>query len=327
MKLQFGINLGGWMSQCRVFRPDFIREEDFGKIREMGFDHVRLPVDHDVLAANGMELLTQAIDWAAAQGLEIIVDLHKAPGYDFNMAQRSGNTLFNSPDQQESFLKIWDELSAAYGDRPHVAFELLNEVVEPEAAAPWNDLIRQAVRTIRRNTGNPIIYGGIHWNQAAKLALLEQPEDGNVIFTFHFYEPLVFTHQKAKWIPSIAPERTVHFPDTMAHYRECSEGLGMMDVLSGSRAGEMDGTFMEEQILTGVRAAEKAGVRLYCGEYGVIDQAPAEDTLRWLQAANAVFDQYGIGRALWSYRKMDFGLMDPHYDSIRSAFLALNPIK
>ncbi len=327
MKLQFGINLGGWMSQCRVFHPDFILEEDFAKIRAMGFDHVRLPVDYDVLAAHGTELLTKAIAWAEQQGLEIIVDLHKAPGYDFNMAGLKGNTLFSTPEQQAGFLKIWDSLSAAYGDRSHVAFELLNEVVETEAAEPWNELIRQTVRVIRRHTGNPIIYGGIQWNQAAKLALLDQPEDDNVIWTFHFYEPLVFTHQKAKWIPRLDPDRTVHFPDTMEQYRAYSSVLGMMDVLSASQAGEIGRAFMEEQILKGVAAAEKAGVRLYCGEYGVIDQAPVEDTLRWLQAANAVFDRYGIGRALWTYRRMDFGLMDPHYDDIRQDILALNPAR
>ena len=57
------------------------------------------------------------------------------------------------------------------------------------------------------------------------------------------------------------------------------------------------------------------------------DRAPEEDTLRWLQTVNSVFDQYGIGRALWTYRKMDFGLMDPHYDSVREGFLALNPTR
>ena len=327
MNLQFGINLGGWMSQCRHFNPAFIEEEDFRRIREMGFDHVRLPVDYDVLAAAGTDLLTRALAWAGEQGLSVIVDLHKAPGYDFNAASTGGNTLFGNPELQERFLKTWDSLSAAYGDRTHVAFELLNEVVEREAAEPWNDLIRRAVRVIRRNTGNPIIYGGIQWNQAEKLALLDKPEAENIIFTFHFYEPLAFTHQRAPWIPVIDPDRTVNFPDTMDHYREISGGFGVMNVVSASRAGEIGRTFMEEQIVKGVRAAEKAGVPVYCGEYGVIDRAPAEDALRWLQAVNSVFDQYGIGRALWTYRKMDFGLMDPHYDSVRERFLALNPLK
>ena len=328
MNLTFGINLGGWMSQTRRYRPEFITEADFAAIRDMGFDHVRLPVDFDILADCGTTPLSRAVDWAEACGLSIIVDLHKAPGYDFNAAENNGNTLFSSPELQERFLKIWDRLSRDYGARPHVAFELLNEVVEREAAQPWNDLIRRAVRVIRGNTGNTIIYGGIQWNQAEKLALLDQPETENVVFTFHFYEPLVFTHQKAPWLKHrIDQEQTVQYPDTMARYRELCAGMDFADNVTSSRAGEIGRTFMEEQILKGVRAAEKAGVPIYCGEYGVIDRAPAEDSLRWLQTANAVFDQYGIGRALWTYRQMDFGLMDPHYDSIREGFLALNPLK
>ena len=45
MKLERGINLGGYLSQC-VHNTEhydaFIQEEDIRKIASMGFDHVRL---------------------------------------------------------------------------------------------------------------------------------------------------------------------------------------------------------------------------------------------------------------------------------------------
>ena len=43
-----------------------------------------------------------------------------------------------------------------------------------------------------------------------------------------------------------------------------------------------------------VDAAKNAGVSLYCGEFGVIDRAPAEDTLRWFQDVDTVFKKYNI---------------------------------
>ena len=38
---------------------------------------------------------------------------------------------------------------------------------------------------------------------------------------------------------------------------------------------------------------------------------------------NAVFKKYDIGRAVWSYKEMDFGLIDAHYDDVRSDIIDL----
>ena len=66
-----------------------------------------------------------------------------------------------------------------------------------------------------------------------------------------------------------------------------------------------------------VKTAEERGVALYCGEYGVIDQAPVEDSLRWIKDINSAFDKMGIGRALWNYKNKDYGIVDEHYAAIR----------
>ena len=47
-----GVNLGGWLSQCDYSEErcrSFIRPEDFTRIRSWGADHVRVPVDYDLL--------------------------------------------------------------------------------------------------------------------------------------------------------------------------------------------------------------------------------------------------------------------------------------
>ena len=62
--------------------------------------------------------------------------------------------------------------------------------------------------------------------------------------------------------------------------------------------------------------ARERDVALYCGEYGVIDVADPEDTLKWYQAIHTVFEEYGIGRAAWTYREMDFGLSGAHYQAV-----------
>ena len=48
-----GVDLGGWISQFDEFSKDhfdtFITEEDIRTIAGIGFDHVRVPVDYNVL--------------------------------------------------------------------------------------------------------------------------------------------------------------------------------------------------------------------------------------------------------------------------------------
>ena len=332
MELRRGVNLGGWLSQCRPSKEhfaSFITRTDFDDIARMGFDHVRVSVDYNVLETedgqaleSGYRHLSDAVSWARDCGLNLIIDLHKAYGYSFgnaNLATGSTNTLFKDESCQARFLDLWDSISFRFSDDAHVAFELLNEVVEPDAAEKWNELIRRAVKTIRKNAAEaPIIYGGVLWNSASTVEQLEKPTDANVIFNFHFYEPHLFTHQNVGWDRRLSNIGTVYFPDSTDAYNALSK-----EFRYASKTGSVDVTYIQALISRAAAAAEKAGVRLYCGEFGVIDHAPAADTLNWFRAVDSVMRAYNIGCALWSYKRMNFGFIDAHYDPIRQDLLKL----
>ena len=336
MKLNRGINLGGFLSQCcheEAHYDEFIKKEDIQQIQKWGFDHVRLPVDYNVIESdegiakkNGYQRIQQVVDWCRECELNLILDLHKAYGYDFNDAgDEERNNLFSSEALQKRFVDLWIEIVKRFGREKHIAFELLNEVVEKENADAWNKLIKATVSEIRKvNATAPIIYGGIQWNSVKTLKLLEIPDDKNIIFTFHFYEPLLFTHQKAYWVAAMDPKQTISYPESMEYYQEKSKVLGFQgEVVRLAESKEMGVPFIEEMIREAIDAAANAGVSLYCGEFGVINQAPVEDTLRWFTDVNTVFEKYNIGCAVWSYKEMDFGLTEAHYDAIREELLKL----
>ncbi|MCQ2536317.1 MAG: glycoside hydrolase family 5 protein [Lachnospiraceae bacterium] len=338
MKLNRGINLGGFLSQCdhtEEHYASFITEEDIRNIANVGFDHVRLPIDCDFFLDNKnefvpahFEMLDKLVCLCKEVGLNIILDLHKAPGYDFNDAGNAEkNNLFSSEELQLEFLRLWDKIAASFGKYEHVALELLNEVVESENADAWNKLIKRAVATIRKHTKNTIIYGGIQWNSAMTVKLLEKPEDVNIVFTFHFYEPLWFTHQKAYWVPAMDPNETVLYPETMDYFIEGSKKLGYQGniVSQAVEAGitEMGVPFLEFLMKEAIEAAKKAGVPLYCGEFGVIDRAPLDETVRWYTDADTAFRKFDIGCAAWTYRGKDFGLVDEHFAPIYDKLIDL----
>ncbi len=336
MDLKRGLNFGGYLSQCEhtlEHYRTFISEEDVQKVAGWGFDHIRLPVDYEVLECEdgseyeeGLAFVDNFMDWCKNAGIDVVLDLHKAYGYDFNDAGDSDkNNLFTDEGLKQRFINLWGRIARRYGGRDHVAFELLNEVVEEENALLWNELIGMAMKEIRKYAPDtPVIYGGIQWNSARTLKLLDKPADKNVIYTFHMYEPLIFTHQKAYWVPNMPEDMDVFYPSDMDYYREISKIIGYKgkDVVV-ARSKSMGPEFLTEMVKEAVDAAGAAGVRLYCGEFGVIDRAPVEDTLRWFEDIMKVFAEYDIHFAVWTYKNMDFGLTEEHYDSVREPLIKM----
>ncbi|MGN0513221.1 MAG: glycoside hydrolase family 5 protein [Lachnospiraceae bacterium] len=336
MELLRGINFGGYLSQCEhslEHYKTFISEDDVRRVAEWGFDHIRLPIDYEVLEdenANenprGIAFVDRMVKWCQDYNLDVVLDLHKAYGYDFNDAGNTDkNNLFTSESLKKRFVDLWSRLAKRYGGFENVAFELLNEVVEEENADLWNGLINETVQAIRVYAPEtPIIYGGIQWNSARTLKLLDIPQDKNVIYTFHMYEPLIFTHQKAYWVPNMPMDTDILYPQSMEYYKEVSKLIGDKgkDVVV-SKCEDIGKPFLIEMVKEAVDAANNAGVRLYCGEFGVIDRAPVEDTLRWFEDIMDVFKEYNIHCAVWSYKKMDFGISDEHYTPIAEKLIKL----
>lgn len=335
MELRRGINIGGYLSQSNHEKEHYERffgEEDIRRIRDYGFDHIRLPFDYSVVQdekgvaiPEGIELLRKNVRLGQKYGLAVILDLHKASGYDFNFAgDASKNNLFTSEALVQKFLDLWMMIALEFGNEANVIFELLNEVVETENAKAWNDLIKRAISVIRDIAPNrPIIYGGIKWNSADTLKLLDPPSTNDIIYTFHFYEPLLFTHQKAPWVENISMD-DVPYPDTMENFKAQSEVLEIKgDAVMKSKSKTMGPEFIREMISEAVAAAAGAGVPLYCGEFGVIDQAPVKYTLRWFEDVLSVFSEYDIAHAMWTYKEKDFGLTGKHYDPIREQLISI----
>lgn len=334
IQLNKGINLGGWLSQCNYTQEryeTFITEQDFIQIAAWNFDHVRVPFDYNVIEKENGEMiesnykyLDNAVAWGKKHNLNVILDLHKTAGYDFNdFGNKEKNNLFNNANAQARFLSIWDRISKRYAYVPNVIFELLNEVTDLEFIDPWNKLIVKAVETIRKNAGeNPIIYGGVCWNSASFVKDLVPPPSKNIIYTFHLYEPLLFTHQKAPWVEALRNGKDIPFTDSMEFFRKESKVLGFMgENLFRAKCEKMGPEFFDEFLKEAIDTAKAHGVPLYCGEYGVIDRADAWESVKWYKAVHQIFEKHQIGHALWSYKEMDFGFTGDHYKPLRDFIL------
>lgn len=328
-----GINLGGWLSQCNHTKErydTFITEKDLKEIAVWGMDHVRVPVDYELVQnedgsfkEGGFVYIDQCMEWCRENHLNMVIDLHKAKGYSFDKGEKEQG-FFDSEKLQDQFIDLWKEFAIRYGKFHYMlAFELLNEVVDPEMADKWNRIAKRAIQAIRKYAKDiKIIVGGVCNNSVMKVKLLEKPYDENIVYNFHCYEPLLFTHQSAGWIEEMPPDFHIHYPESLESYRVACSSLsaefnGWQEVEGISELGP---GFFENIFREAIEKAEENNAMLYCGEYGVIDQADIEDTVRWFQDIHKIFDKYGIGHAVWSYREMDFGISGRHYEKAMSQF-------
>ena len=331
-----GINLGGWLSQYasdKEHLDSYITEKDIEKIAGWGLDHVRIPVDYTIFETAegeplelGMEYLEKAYQWCDRHGINMIIDVHKTYGYSYEVAYNESG-FFESEALQERFYKLWDRISERFGNRPQrIAFELLNEVNDKELSDTWNRIIRTAITRVRRNAPDTYILIGGYWNNSVDaLADLEAPYDDKIVYNFHCYDPFLFTHQAAYWVAEMNEDFRIGYPGDIKEYREKVKELDLtriQDYMDVPDSG-FDAGYFERRFSGAVKLCEERGCSLYCGEYGVIEKASAEDELNWYRDINTVFERHGIGRSAWSYKKVDFGLTDGRLDGVLDELVKL----
>ncbi len=307
-----GIDLGGWMSQCDYSKDrldNFVKEKDFEVIASWGLDHVRLPIDYNILenedgseySEEGFGRVAAAVELAKKYGLKIILDLHKTAGFSFDSYSENEHGFFESEKYQQRFIRLWEEFAKRFGSMSDfVAFELLNEVTDKEFIDVWNRVVYECCERIRAYAPDTIILVGSYWNNSPEaVADLGKPYDNKIVYNFHCYDPLKFTHQGAYWA-----QHVINIDDRFK-FEEC----------------DITPEYFEDRFLQAINKAESEGISVYCGEYGVINIVPPEETVKWFKVINAVFDKFEIGRAAWNYKEMDFGISDSRMDGVRDELL------
>ncbi|MDE6798447.1 MAG: glycoside hydrolase family 5 protein, partial [Ruminococcus sp.] len=327
------VNLGGWLSQAddtsENHYRNFITESDIEYISSLGLDHVRIPVDYPVIEEedgtikqDGYNYLDNCLEWCRKHNLHMIIDLHKAFGYSFDPLDKTDKTLFFRDEKiQERFYRLWKTIATRYGKyNDTVAFELLNEIVEPSVAEAWNNIALKTISEIRTVAPDSwIIFGGTMYNNVLSVPALADPQDNKVVYTFHSYEPLIFTHQGAYWVENMPSDFRIGYPADIEEYRKESKRLSpqLAGAIYNENLTEISPDFFETLFKPALETAEKRNIPLYCGEYGVIDLADDTSKINWTSDICSVFDKYSIGRAYWNYKEKDYGIINISDENIR----------
>jgi len=208
--LKKGINLSSpFESADEVDYDSWVLNKDYYlKIKQKGFDHVRIPVNFPAHAIGApdytvdKEFLHQvdtAIDCALDTGLVAILDFH---GWSNMNKDADGN--------KQIFYKIWEQIAIRYQNYPaNLFFELLNEPdgkadsgTSPLTNGKLNEIQNEAIRIIRQTNPTRTLVAAVNGaNGAWNIWDISLPvDDKNIIVSIHNYSSMKFTHQGANWL-------------------------------------------------------------------------------------------------------------------------------
>ena len=319
-KIQRGVNISHWLSQSDrrgEARAAWFTEKDVAYLADLGFDHLRIPIDEEQMwdeDGNAQEeafaLLNQGLDWCTKYDLRAIVDLHILRSHYFNAEKIP---LWTDPAAQEQFLDCWRDLSARLKNRPvdRIAYELMNEAVadDPE---DWNRLLARAHAVIREQEPDRIIViGSNRWQIPDTFDVLKVPEnDSNILLSFHFYTPMPFTHYRAPWWRNGCEyEGPVRYPGRVVESKDLEGYPDPVVETVQQYNGVYNREVIEAALKKPIEKSRALGLPLYCGEWGSLPTTPEKDRLQWYTDVRSVLETNHIAWASWDY-KGDFGIVE-----------------
>ncbi len=309
-----GVNLTGWFQarDAKHIRFDRFSKKDFLDIKSLGCDVIRLPINLHSMTAGAPEyvldpefliLLDSAVNWSEQLQLHLILDNHSF--HPIRVTDPGIGKILN---------KVWPQLAERYKDRSDlICYEILNE---PHGISNqlWGEIQQEAIGAIRKiDTRHTIIVGPSGYNGYKDLDSMPVYRDPNLIYTFHFYDPFMFTHQGAAWnSPSMASLKGIPFPYDAGRMPAIPPEFRGTWVENGLRNYPKEGNVEKVKSLLdmAINFRNTHHIDIFCGEFGVyIPNCDNTDRVYWYSVVREYLEANDIPWTSWDY-KGTFGLFN-----------------
>ena len=309
-----GVNLTSWLQagSARQIQFTMFTKQDLVNIKSLGCDVIRLPINLHYMTSGAPDytvdplffyFLDQIVDWCEELEIHLILDNHT---FDVD-----ANT---DPDIDKILVPVWTQMAEHYKDRStYLYYEILNEP-HGIADARWSQIQQAVIIAIRAvDPVHTIVVTGAGWGSYNNLKYLPVYRDDNLIYSFHFYDPFMFTHQGASWTdPSMVPLAGVPFPYGAGPMPACPPGLKGTWIESSLNSYKTDGTVkrVKELIDIAVKFRDERQVPVFCGEFGVYrENSDHDQRVYWYDVVRSYLEEKKIAWTMWDYEG-GFGLFE-----------------
>lgn len=283
------------------------REKMFADIAKNGFKTVRIPINFGAWAnyekpykwqnEEGLKIADSFVKWSLDNDLNTIIDLHHV---EFDGSVKGAAAT-------ERIVWLWKEIAARYKNTnaEKVFFELRNEPHDIDAEE-WRKQAQEIIKAIRPIVPNHTFIVGFHdWNSRKALIESKPFDDANIIYTFHYYDPFLFTHQGATWAGEGLPDvKNVPFPwnkNANLQIPPSAKGKWVEDLMNNYETDSQ-----KEKMSADLKAAkdwsEKYKVPIFLGEFGSFTRYASEaDRCRHAETVYEILGKLKIPNAWWEW--------------------------
>ena len=283
-------------------------EADFACLKSMGVDVIRLPVQFDFLMEPvntgtinelALERLDQVCDWAEKYQIYLVIDNHS-----FN-APEYGRNPPSLEQYQEHLEAVWSQVAPRYNNRSkYIIYEILNEPkLKENTDSKWYKVQQSIIDTIRKYdpTRDIVVTGASSYVDT--LLKIKPYKDPNLIYTLHYYEPHIFTHQGASWCgPEYTDLEGLPFPydrKRLPKLKGKAKNSFIQDYIQNRYSTEGTVKYINSSIKKAADWAKKNNIRVWCGEMGANVWINSTDRLAWINATRTALEDNNIPYCIW----------------------------
>jgi endoglucanase len=274
---------------------------DLSLLKQLGFKSIRLPVafeyyeDEHIADEQLYSQIDNVLKRCQLYGMKVILDYHNGDFNEKNFRTATKRAI-------NTWLKLVKRYKRVSDDE--LFFEIYNEPphMDPQI---WKDATYNIVTVIRQNdAGRTLIIGASNYNSIYELSRFVPLSDENIIYTFHFYEPFLFTHQGAEWVGDQESTVGVAFPYNAEKFPILNPKAKNTDGEKNYNEYSIDGN--EQSVRDKLQIVKDWGnkydVPLLCGEYGVYNKyADLDSRCRYIKTVKQALKALQIPGMLWDY--------------------------
>lgn len=183
---------------------------------------------------------------------------------------------------------VWQALSKKYKNKAMIiGYDILNEPTywRGDNSSWFEKIVPQSINAIRLiDSDITLVIEAGPGMQSIGFKYMNIIQDKNLIYSFHHYAPLTYTHQGIK--KNLSTKGKLTYP-------------GQLKMFNRSLPAHWNKQELKDSMEEAIKFQKKHGVRILVGEFGVLRWAPGRE--KWIKDSIEIFEQYGWDWCFHSY--------------------------